>query len=114
MNQVLSPSGPAEFVSAASQGLAVIRITAVIILFPKCLLMDVGWEGLWDLSHISMGADAEAQRRHAQHPHSSIPQGTLCVPERGRVRKAKVKAKKPPQQQQQRQKTLVAAKSETP
>lgn len=38
-------------------------------------------KGLWELSHVIMGANFKAQRRHMHHPRSSITQGTLCVPE---------------------------------
>lgn len=44
--------------------------------------MEMDREPVMDLSHITMGVDLEARRRHA---HSSITQGTSCVPKQ-RVR----------------------------
>lgn len=54
------------------------------------------WTGkwLWVVSHITMGVDLEAQRRHVQHPHSSIPRGTVCVPKQKRVRVYQTKQNK--------------------
>lgn len=37
-------------------------------------------KGLWNLSHVTTGAELKAWS-HAQLPRSSITQGILCVPE---------------------------------
>lgn len=81
MNRALSLSGSAEVVSVASQDLAVSTIVEV----SKCDLWISGvllyyfkfvysWKrtgkGLWNLSHVTMGANFKAQRRR---PNTPIP-----------------------------------------
>lgn len=63
-------------------------VSEVLLYYFKCVY---SWKstgkGLWNLSHVTMGANFKARRRHAQYPRSSITQGTSCVTQQGGVQR---------------------------